>query len=398
MGWFRGRRQSADVVERQHSGPSFSIGDPALADWFGIGSANDAGVAVNEKTALGITAVYRAVNLISSTIAGLPLKTYRDLGDETRERVPSVFDNPGGTWLTPYEWKKLVATYGALHGAAPLLHVYNQGGALAALFPIHPRLVTVEWDADQLERTYRVEADGQVSTYTDADFTYIMFFTLDGVRACSPISLMRNALGTAMAGDKAAARMFGNGLLLSGVVTPDEELSDDEAEDLVAQLRAKLSGTRNAGDIAIINAALKFTPWSMNAEDAQFLQSRQYGVDEVARAWGIPKEMLSAAGATSWGSGIQELVRGFSRFTLPEYTRPIEARCSRLLSNPRFVEFEYAGLMAGTPDEEIRLLIEQVNAGLLTVDEARAIRNLPPLPAGGNEAPAPPDDEGNQSV
>ena len=368
-----------------------SIGDPALADFLGLSVTTDAGVSVNEESALGVSAVYRSVRLIADTIGQLPLKTYRDV-DGRREPVGSLLDNPAPGFMTPYTWKQTVAAYGALHGAAPLLHAYNNAGALAALIPVHPGNVAVEWDKEAQQRRFKVTIDGETRQYTPADLTYVMFFTLDGVRGASPIALERNVIGTALAGDKSAARMFQNGLLIGGLVTPKEHLTDQQALDAMTGLKAKMTGTRNAGDLVMINAGLEVTPWTMTAEDAQFLESRQYQVEEIARLFGVPKELLSAAGATSWGSGIQELVRGFSRFTLPAYTTPLEEALSGLLPSPRFCEFEFAGLLQGTPAEEIDLLIRQVAAGILTPDEARAIRNLPPRPAAG-DPPAQPDNQ-----
>jgi HK97 family phage portal protein len=386
------------VIERSAPGPTVSIGDPALADFLGIGGANDSGENVNESTALGVTAFYRGVRLIADTIAALPLKTYRDTGDSNRENVGSFLDRPGGSFMTPYTWKQTVVAYGAMYGAAPLLHVYNDAGALDWLLPLHPSTVSVEWDEDAGERRFAVTVERERRVFTPADLTYVIFFTRDGIRGCGPLELHRNVLGSAIAGDKAAARMFANGLLLGGLVTPKEGLSDRQAVQALTGLKAKMTGTRNAGDLVMINAALDVQPWTMNAEDAQFLESRQYGVEEVARILGVPKELLSAAGATSWGSGIQELVRGFSRFTLPAYTTPLEESLSPLLANPRFCEFEYAGLMQGTPSQEIDLLIREVQNGILTVNEARAIRNLPPLNVveiNPDAAVAPANDEGN---
>lgn len=383
------------VIERSFTGPTYSIGDPALADFLGLAGGSDAGVSVTERSALGVTAFYRGVRLIADTAASLPLKTYSN-GNGEKTKVASVFDNPGGDFMTPYTWKQTVFTYGALYGCAPLLHVYNAAGALAALMPLHPRHVTVEWDKDAGSRKFTVTVDGQApETYWPADLTYVIFWTLDGVRGIGPLDLHRNVLGSAIAGDAAAARMFANGLLVGGLVTPKEDMTEQQANDALIGLKAKMTGTKTAGDLVMINAALDVQPWTMTAEDAQFLESRQYGVEEVARILGVPKELLSASGATSWGSGIQELVRGFGRFTLPEYTTPVEEAASRLLSNPRFCEFEYAGLMQGTPAEEIALLISQVQAGLLTTNEARAVRNLPPL---GGAAPATPDNLGGTTA
>lgn len=382
---------NAREVARSYTGPTFNLQDPALADFLGIGSHTDAGVNVTEKSALGLTAAWRAVRLTAGVLAGLPLKTYSE-GSGVREQVKSVFDNPGGDFYTPFEWKQQVFAHLLLHGNAYLLHVYNAGGALAALFPLHPSLVTVRVAEDKQSREYLVTADGAEKVYSASNLTHVMGLSLDGVTGLSPIGYERNALGTGIAADKAAARMFGSGMLVGGLVTSDETLDEGDAKTILSGLKSKLTGSQNAGDIAFVNASLKFTPWTMNAEDAQFLQSRQYQVAEIARIFGVPVQLLMQDGASSWGSGIQELVRGWQKFDLTGWTAPFEERCSKLLADTRFCEFDYAGLNQGSPQEEIDLLVKQIEVGLLTINEARAIRNMPPLPEGdGQSVPAEPE-------
>lgn len=370
-----------------HIGPTMTLRDPALADYLGIGGQSEAGVDVTEKSTLGLTAAWRAVRLTSGVLAALPLKSYRDDPAGQRQSIDTVMDNPGGDFYTPFEWKRLLFCHLLLHGNAFLLHIYNAAGSLAALFPLHPQLVTVKVSEDRVSREYHVTVDGVTTVYGPEDVTHVMAFSTDGVTGLSAIGMERNALGTAIAGDRAAARMFSSGMLIGGIVTSDEQLDEDDAKTLLTGLKAKLTGTRNAGDIAIVNASLKFTPWTMNAEDAQFLESRQYEVAEVARIFGVPVQLLMQDGASSWGSGIQELVRGWQKFDLTSWTCPTEERLSLVIRGSGFCEFDYSGLNQGSPAEEIGLLISQVQAGLLTVDEARAIRNLPPL-----ESPSPTGD------
>ena len=119
-----------------------SVSDPALAAWFGA-TPGYSGVIVGESTALSLSAVWRAVSLISGTIAQLPLRTLRDV-DGTRTRVNSFLDNPGGPdGPTPFEWTETVLVHLLLHGNAFLAHVYNGGGAIVALVPVHPLCVSV---------------------------------------------------------------------------------------------------------------------------------------------------------------------------------------------------------------------------------------------------------------
>lgn len=404
MGFWR-RALLLDVDERLPATPvetraeSFSIGDPALAEFLGLQGQSLAGVDVTEKTSLGLTAVWRAVALISGTIAGLPLRSLRTLEDGSRERVSSFLDTPHGPdGMTQFEWVEQVLVHLLIHGNAYLQHVYNAAGALVALHPIVPTAVTVKpvKTVEELARfgDFRkyftvALADGTERDLTPAELTHIPAMSNDGLRGMSPIEWHRQALGTGIAGDQAAARLFGSGLLLGGLVSGDEGLSQDDAAEALAQLKSKMAGSKHAGDIAFINAQLKFTSWTIPPVDAQFIESRAHQVEEVARIYGVPPHLLmQTEKQTSWGTGVAEQNRGLSRFTLMGWTTRIEQRLARLTTRPTTVEFDYSGLLQPAPEVEIPLLLQQIDAGLLTVNEARRIRNLPPLPDAELE-PAP---------
>lgn len=372
-----------------------SIGDPALAEYLNYGW-NESGESVTERSALAFTAFWRGVQIISGTIAGLPLKTYSDSKGE-RTPVASIFDDPCPQYFTRFEWVQFVMVHLCVHGNAYLLHQYNDAGALASLFPLHPSMVSVRNETG-VGRVFTVNIPGddwgQNLELTEEDITQVMGMSLDGLTGLSPISICRNSLGAGLAADKAAARQFASGLMIGGLVTSDENLEEDDAKAVVAGLKAKMGGVNNAGDLAFVNASLKISPWSMTSEDAQFLESRVHQVEEVARILGIPPHLLGQTEKqTSWGTGVAEQNRGLARYTLRNYTTPFEQRCSKLLSNPRFVEFEYKGLLQAAPEVEIPLLISQVQAGLLSMDEARGIMNLPPLESSDAPSPEEPSQE-----
>lgn len=368
------------------------LDDGSFADWMGWGPTT-AGVSVSTQGSLGLTAVYRAVSIISGTIAGLPLKTYRDQPDGTRVRVTDSFlEKPGGPdGLTQFEWTELVLVDLLLWGNAFLAHLYGGAGQLVGLVPMHPSAVEVKpVDSPEDERKYGpfrkyftvTMADGSQRDFTPMEITHIAAMNTDGLKGLSPVSTNRQAIATGMAGDQAAARMFKSGLMISGIVTTEEDVNADEARLIKEGLDARVAGTANAGKLAFVNRQLKFTPWTMPATDAQFLESRIHQIEEVSRIFGVPPHLLSSVEkTTSWGTGITEQNRGLARYTLMSWTSRIEQRLSRLLPNKQFCEFDYAGLLQGSAQEELSSLIAQVQAGILTVDEARAIRNLPPLGA-----------------
>ncbi len=370
-----------------------SISDPAFAEFFNVGNPNYTGVSVGEQTAMSIPAVWRAVTLISGTIASLPARTIQHNDDGTRQRVSSWADDPG--WQqTAYEFWETVLVHLLLHGNAFLLHILNGAGGVSAMLPIHPVNVGVNYDPETNMKTYRVVlAKGETRELTDLDLTHIPALSADGIRGLSPIAVGRNSFGTSIAAQRAAARMFGQGAMHSGIVTPEEDLTEDEATTIKESLQRKVGGWDNAGDIAVINRKLKFTPWTMSLEDAQFLQSRQFEIEEIARWFGVPPyELMQTEKQTSWGTGIEAQQRGLARQVLGPWTRRIEQRINRVLPSRRKLEFDFSGLERPTPEQEIELLLKQVDGGLLTLNEARAVRNLPPV-EGGDVVGKPTEDK-----
>lgn len=378
--------------QQPHYGLQMSIQNPS--GWLGM-NRGGAGVDVNETSAMGSTAFFRGVSVIASTIASLPLKTYSTSKDDERSLVASVFDNPGAQFFTPFEWVELVMVHLVIHGNAYLLHLYAPSGQLVGFFPIHPCMISPEWFCDDsgkiVGKRFRTSLHGEPTVYDETQMTQIMGLGSDGLRGYSVIEVARNAIGTGLAGDQAAARMFASGMLIGGLVTTDDPtLEKEDGKALIADLKTRLTGSNNAGDLALVNASLKFTPWTMNAEDAQFLESRQYQVEEISRLLGVPKVLLAEDGASSWGTGIGQLLSYMQKTTFVPWTKRFEQRCSTLLPSPRHVEFTYAGLMQGTPMEETALLAAQIAAGIIDTEEARAILNLPPRAATGT-LPLPAD-------
>lgn len=399
MAWWRRRRRV-----KPHG--LISISDPAAAELFRVGNPNYSGVPVGEGTALGLSAFFRAISLISGTIAMLPLRTIRDVGGAITP-FGSVFDDPGGViGMTPFEWKQTVLAHQLLHGDAFLAHVFTVAGTLAGLVPIHPLSVQIDppprrgtGDPTALyDKTFTAWlADGSRRTFTTRTMTHCPALSLDGVRGVSLISVARNSLGIGVAGDRAAAKMFSEGALISGLATPEEgeTVDPDDVKQIREDLNASVAGWENAATIAVVNRRLKLQPWTMTNEDAQFLQSRQFQVEEIARWTGVPPHLLMQTDKqTSWGTGVAEQNRGLSRYTLAHWTTRLEQRLSRLLPAPRVVRFDYTEWERPTPEQEIDSLIKQTARPFMTVNEARAKRGMAPIVGGdvlGEAAPATPE-------
>lgn len=365
-----------------------------MVDLFGAGPPNFAGVEISEQTALSLSAFYRAVALVSGTLAMLPMRTLSEPEPGRRKRENSFLDKPGGqNGPTPFEWKETVLLHLLIHGNAFLLIVRGGAGQIVCLTPVHPLMVTIDvaryWPGTDREvvggKLFTVYfADGTMAVHDGSTLLHIVGMSIDGVRGLSVISVARNSLGTAAAGDRAAAKMFGSGALISGLVSAEgDDVDDDEADVIKESLERGVAGWENSGAVRFVNRRLKFTPWTMSAADAQFMQSRAFQIEEIARWFGVPPHLLmQTEKQTSWGTGVETQNRAMGRTVLAPWAVRIEERLSTLLRSDRFVEFDFSGLERPTPEQEIDLLARQVDAGLITLNEARAIRNLPPVDGG----------------
>lgn len=396
MAWWR--RNTVRKQELQTR--SVSIADPVLAAMLGYSSPD--GVIVSAHTAMTLSAWYRGVALIAGSIASLPLNTVESGPGGTSIPAGSWLDNPGGERMTPHELKEQCIIYLLNHGNLYLQHIYNGAGALSSVWPVHPLCVTPEWDDDRpggkvfhvnITRMNNGVAKSETFDADSSTMTQVMGLSLDGLRGLSPIAAARMGLSTTLAGERAANKQFTNGAMISGMVTPagDDDLESGEAGKVKEDLEVKVLGPDNAGSIAVMNRKLTFSPWQMNAADAQFIESRTFQVIEISRWLGVPPHLLSETEkATSWGSGIAEQNQGLARYTLQGWTSRLEDAFSRLITNPRrSAQFDYSKFVEPDPVALTGMLNTMVNGGWMTPNEARARVNLPPI-AGGDLLRIPP--------
>ncbi len=366
------------------STPQWSVSDPNLATVFAgwTGSTSTGLPSVSEADALGIPAFSRAVELIAGTIATLPLKGYRKNEDGTAAEVPSVLDKPQGPYaVSKYQWTEMVVYHLVVYREAFLLHIYNGFGVLDGFWPIHPNAINkVEWVGPRKRFTVR-GSNGGTDTYDDTQITHIVGPNAYGLRGVPLFESHRKVFQTAIAGEQAAGRAF-TGAMIRGMVTtdPEEDLSEEDANIIKEKLDARISGAQNAGQIAVVNRHLTFTPWWQTNADAQFIESRNYQNEEFARMTGLPPHLLAMTDKqTSWGTGIAEQNIGLARYCLTHYTSRIESALAPIIA-PVDPEFDYKGLLQGSPAQEIDQLLKEVGGPILDVDEARALINRGPMP------------------
>ena len=355
------------------------------------GQAGAAGVTVTETSAMRMSAVYRAVTLISSVASSLPLRAYKT---GTRDVAPSaILANPHPD-LTPLEYWRLSYAHRAMWGNAYSFKARTGGGQLQWLYPIHPSQVKVgrarPSSANPSGKVFEVTDDkGAKSTHTPADIFHIPGFGYDGVTGVSPLRLAAQGIGMGLAAEEYGARLFGSGSLMSGILQTEQRLTQDQAESLQSRWQAKRAGLGRSHQTAVLDAGAKFQPLTMPNKDSQFIESRDFQVGDVARFFGVPAFLMGQTEkSTSWGTGLEQQAIGWVTFDLgPQWLSPTEQRITKELTG-QGVDAKYSvqGLLRG--DSSARAMYYRVmrEVGGLSANDIRDLEDRPPVEGGDTYA------------
>ena len=359
----------------------------ALTELFmGGDHRSSAGVSVNEVKALGIPAVWRAVQLIASTSASLPLHAYQatDGGGRVMKRTGQaamLLDNPHPD-QTPFELWETAFCHVALWGNAYLRILRNSFGQIRELWLIHPSRVKVGRSSETGVKLYSI--DGSQDALTDEQILHIPGFGYDGICGVSPIRAARQGLGLALAAEEYGAKFFGSGSLATGILQTEQRLSQPQADALHARWKAKRAGLNSAHEVIVLDSGAKFEQLSIPPEDAQFLQTRSFQVSEIARMFGIPPHMLQdTEKSTSWGTGIEQQSIGFVVYTLRPWLTRFEQRITKILKpEPVYARFSVEGLLRGDSKTRAEFYRRMWEIGVYSTNEIRALEDLPPVEGG----------------
>ena len=362
--------------------------DPALLGLLG-GSPTQSGVSVTEESALSIGAVWRAVSLIAGTIGALPLEVF-EIGTRKKLTVRGLdFIDAGAQ--TPFEVWETTVVHLLLWGNAYVLKVRDASGRIIRLIPIHPARVTVKIDSDPVLGAVKVFVVADVAglsfvPYTSFEIMHIPGLNYDGISGLPPVALARESFGVAKAAESMAAKLFGNGALLSGILTTTAQIDQEQSDTLKKRWREKIAGAQHGYDIAILDNGATFQSLTMPMADAQWIEGRTFQVEEIARWFGIPPAMLgevSKHASQGGGNGMEAQNLGFVQHTLTPWIARIEQRVrSEVLSNPRgqVARFNMAELLRGDMATRYTAYATAVGRPFMAGNEARDAENLAPLP------------------
>ncbi|POP53073.1 phage portal protein [Zhongshania marina] len=379
--------------EQRSSAMSAHPRDPVVASWFGGGASTASGVTVTAETAMQLSAVYACVRILSSSLAMLPLKPYRNIkagGREVAEEheLYQLLRWQPNSWQTSFEWREMLQGHLLLRGNAYCYKEYDGGGKLRALKPLHPDRTEPFWAPNGDIAYAHTDAQGKQHVYLQHEVFHLRGMSSDGLKGLSVINSLRETIGLSLAAEQFGATYFGNGTVVSGVLQTDKELSDAAFDRLKADWSSRHQGVSNAHNPAILEDGLKWQSLTVNPEEAQFLETRRFQVSEIARIFGLPPHMIAdVSGSTSWGSGIESQGIGYVVYSLqPHLTRWEQAGKRDLLNATKdksvYIEFSVEGLLRGDSKARAEFYKALFSMGAISQNEIRKKENMNPIDDG----------------
>lgn len=350
------------------------------------GFATWAGTVVNQKNALEIGAAYACVRLLSDTISTLPVDTFiRRDGNRLpyRPRPAWVYEpeGPGSSRIEYY--KQIVVSMLLSHGAVVQI-LRNGNGEIVALQPLDPTRVDIRRNPATRLREFVI--DGGQAVLPGEDVLYIPEMRRPGsLKGVSRVDELKQTLGLAKALDEFASRYFSNGANTSGMIEFPGNLTQEQAKDLVDAFEAGHKGLKKAHRPGVLSGGAKFVKTGSDGEQAQMLQSRQFAVEEVARVFRVPPSMigLNTPGAMSYASVEHNAIQ-FTRYSLTPLIAAIEEAHNRLLPGDVFLRVNMDGLLRGDSATQAQVFSTALQAGYMSVNEARGLMDLRPVDGGDN--------------
>lgn len=361
-----------------------SLNDPDLLT-FMRGSEVASGTYVSAYKSLQNMAILRCVTLISESIGMLPLNLIRQ-GDEKAYAVDhplyKILKRRPNNWQTAYEFKSLLQVHVLLYGNA-YARVIRSMGRIIRLVPMHPDRVQPIQN-DDWSMTYRfTRKDGGTIDLAASDVFHLRDMSEDGIVGLSRVRLAREAIGIALQAERAAARLFKNGVMAGGALSSPNALTDTAYQRLQDSMDAK-TGVSEAHKWLILEEGLKAEQWANTAVDAQHLENRNHQIEEIARAFGVPRPLLMMDD-TSWGSGVEQLAIFFVQYSLQHWFKVWEEGVGRLLSDEDqeilYAKFNERALLRGTLKDQAEFFTKALGSGghqpWMAANEVRELQELP---------------------
>lgn len=378
-------------LRNKRASPLGNLSNPPqwLSDFLGGGNLSASGLRVTEDDLLKVSAVYACVNLISNTLASLPLPTYRRKQPRGKERARDhylydVLQYEPNPEMTSFDFRKVMQGQLELFGNAYANIVYDMAGRVKELWPIPSVYVRPRRNDSNQLLVYDISVpNGTPRTLLASEMFHLRGFG-DGLFGYPPIRYAREIAALALAAEGYGAGFFGRGAVASGIVELPGKLSEQALENFKRTFQENYGGLNNQHRILFLEQGLKFHQTTIQNDNAQFLETRKYQVEEVARFFGVPPHKIGALERATF-SNIEhqsiEFVQDCIRPRAVNWEQQIRRQLLSAEGKKRFyAEFVLDGLLRGDVQSRSQYYKTGRNDGWLSANDIRELENMNPIP------------------
>ena len=378
----------------RRSNPATALPLPAEGDFipwggfnfFGGGGSNDSGTVVTPETALTLSSVWAAIQVISDAIAGLPLHVQAKDGSGKQYNTPLyrlLHDQPND-YMTAVSFRTALMHNVLLYGNGYAFIERDTVGRPIALLPMLAR-TTRPYRKDG-ELFYQTSLpDGKTYTLPQESVFHILGATIDGLNGLSPIDYARQTCGISLALEKFSASFFGKGCTPSGTIEAPA-MKPEAAKEYAANLRATYAGIGNANSLMLLTHGATWKASTVTPRDSQAVEQREHQIREVARIYKIPPHKLADLSRASF-SNIESQTLQFQQDCIAPWAIRLEQEFERKLllevERPTIeIKFNLDSLLRSDIVSRYAANASALQAGWQTVNEIRAREGMPSLPGG----------------
>ncbi len=351
--------------------------------WSFLFGGTTSGKVVNERTAMQTSAVYACVRILAESVAGLPLHVYERTANGSKSTKPShplyrlLHDEPNRE-MTSFVFRETLMSHLLLWGNAYAQIIRDGRGFPIALYPLLPDRMAVDRnESGELVYTYQSDK-GQVKLRRE-NILHIPGLGFDGLIGYSPIAMAKNAVGLALATEDYGATFFANGANPGGVLEHPGVIKPEQADRLRESWQSQFGGA-NAHKVAVLEEGLKFHQMSIPPEQAQFLETRKFQINEIARIFRVPPHMVGDIEKSSF-SNIEQQSLEFVKYTLDPWVVRWEQSLQQVLILPSekatiFIKFNLDGLLRGDYQSRMQGYSTGIQNGFMSVNDVRGLEDM----------------------
>lgn len=339
-------------------------------------------MAITRDVAMKITALNEGINLISDTIASLPVYLYKRNPDGSRERVDdyrnSLLNIENSKNSTSYNMKKNFIMDFLIYGNGYLDINKDYKGIIKSLIHIpfnEIELIDVN-SINKRETTYEYSYWGM----TNQSYEVVNLVRNPNKNEVKGIGVLREGSMTlegAIGLDEYSKNITSNGFNARGAIETEKIMSKPSRDSLKEMLKSFFHGGKNAGKVLILDDGMKFKSFSLSPADMNLLQQKNFTVQDIARLLKMPGYLLGASDSSMVYSNVEQTQLQFLQMTIDPILRLVESTFNKYLLNEDekksalFFEFNTQNMLRTTPEKEIKMYSDAVKGSLMTVNEAR---------------------------